>query len=150
MSPSSENSMTKGDFFSSRQQQALFSAMPIHTLLILSVIGLSAGALGGILGIGGGLIIIPGLVFATGMDQHTAIGTSLAVMLPPIGLAATYNYYKAGSVNLTYAVVIAAAFMVGSFFSSRLALMLPEILIRRVFSVFLVIVAVRMFFGKGE
>mgnify|MGYP000013408577 CR=1 FL=1 len=63
--------------------------MPIHTLLILLAIGLSAGALGGILGIGGGLIMIPGLVLLLGLDQHTAIGTSLAVMLPPIGIAAT-------------------------------------------------------------
>lgn len=123
--------------------------MPVQTLLILLSIGLSAGALGGIFGIGGGLIMIPGLVLLLGIDQHTAIGTSLAVMLPPIGIAATYNYYKSGSVNLAYAVVIALAFIVGSFLSSKLALTLPEMTMRRIFAVFLVIMGVRMFFGKG-
>ena len=123
--------------------------MPMQTLLILLTIGLSAGALGGIFGIGGGLIMIPGLVLLLGIDQHTAIGTSLAVMLPPIGIAATYNYYKSGSVNLAYAVVIALAFIVGSFLSSKLALTLPEMTMRRIFAVFLVIMGVRMFFGKG-
>ncbi|MFZ5629575.1 MAG: TSUP family transporter [Spirochaetota bacterium] len=123
--------------------------MPIHTLLILLGIGLSAGALGGIFGIGGGLIMIPGMVLLLGLDPHTAIGTSLAVMLPPIGIAATYNYYKSGSVNLTYAVIIAAAFIAGSFLSSKLALALPEVTMRRIFAVFLVIMGVRMFFDKG-
>ena len=123
--------------------------MPMQTLLILLTIGLSAGALGGIFGIGGGLIMIPGLVLLLGIDQHTAIGTSLAVMLPPIGIAATYNYYKSGSVNLAYAVVIALAFIVGSFLSSKLALTLPEMTMRRIFAVFLVIMGVRMFFGKS-
>ena len=123
--------------------------MPVQTLLILLSIGLSAGALGGIFGIGGGLIMIPGLVLLLGIDQHTAIGTSLAVMLPPVGIAATYNYYKSGSVNLAYAVVIALAFIVGSFLSSKLALTLPEMTMRRIFAVFLVIMGVRMFFGKG-
>ncbi|GAB4430698.1 MAG: hypothetical protein OHK0011_13400 [Turneriella sp.] len=124
--------------------------MPIHTLLILLGIGLSAGALGGIFGIGGGLIMIPGMVLLLGLDPHTAIGTSLAVMLPPIGIAATYNYYKSGSVNLTYAVIIAAAFIGGSFLSSKLALALPELTMRRIFAVFLVIMGVRMLFGKGS
>ncbi|HMV35685.1 MAG TPA: sulfite exporter TauE/SafE family protein, partial [Turneriella sp.] len=139
------------DFFTSpfTRVHAYDSIMPIYTLLILLGIGLSAGALGGIFGIGGGLIMIPGLVLLLGIDQHTAIGTSLAVMLPPIGIAATYNYYKSGSVNLAYAVVIALAFIVGSFLSSKLALTLPEMTMRRIFAVFLVIMGVRMFFGKG-
>jgi len=126
------------------------SVMPIQTVFLLLAIGLSAGALGGIFGIGGGLIMIPGMVLLLGIDQHTAIGTSLAVMLPPIGIAATYNYYKSGSVNLTYAVIIALAFIVGSFLSSKLALALPEMTMRRIFAVFLVIMGVRMFFGKGQ
>jgi len=124
--------------------------MPIQTLLILLGIGLSAGALGGIFGIGGGLIMIPGMVLLLGLDPHTAVGTSLAVMLPPIGIAATYNYYKSGSVNLTYAVIIALAFIVGSFLSSKLALALPELAMRRTFAVFLVVMGVRMFFAKGS
>ncbi len=121
--------------------------MPIQTLLILLGIGLSAGALGGILGIGGGLIMIPGLVLLVGLDQHTAIGTSLAVMLPPIGIAAAYNYYKQDAVNLPYALIIAAAFIVGSYFSSKIALVMPELWVRRFFSVVLIAMAVRMFFS---
>jgi uncharacterized protein len=122
--------------------------MTIQTWTILILIGLSAGALGGILGIGGGLILIPGLVLFLGLDQHTAIGTSLAVLLPPIGLFAAYNYYKAGDVNLKYGLIIAAAFMVGSFFSSKVALMLPELVVRRTFSILLLVISVRMFFAK--
>lgn len=124
--------------------------MTTQIAILLVLIGLTAGALGGVLGIGGGLILIPGLVLLVGLDQHTAIGTSLAVMLPPIGLFAAYNYYKVGSVNLTYALIIAGAFMVGSFFSSKIALMLPEVWVRRIFSVFLIAVALRMFFSKEK
>jgi uncharacterized membrane protein YfcA len=123
--------------------------MPLQTLSILLGIGLSAGALGGILGIGGGLIMIPGMVLLLGLDQHTAIGTSLAVMLPPIGIAATYNYYKSGNVNLPYAFTIAVAYIVGSYFSSKIALVMPELWVRRIFSVILVAMAVRMFFSKS-
>ena len=124
--------------------------MSAYTTAILILLGLVAGALGGIFGVGGGMILIPGLVLLAGVDQHTAIGTSLAVMLPPIGAFAAYNYYKAGSVNIVYAAVIAMAFMFGSFFASKIALMLPELLVRRAFSVLLMIVAVRMFFYKGS
>jgi len=137
--------MTPKKFFSPPQTRTRFSVMPIHTLLILVAIGLSAGALGGILGIGGGLIMIPGLVLLLGLDQHTAIGTSLAVMLPPIGIAAAYNYYKQDAVNLPYAAVIAAAFIVGSYFSSKIALVMPELWVRRFFSVVLIAMAIRMF-----
>ncbi len=118
--------------------------------ITLVLIGLAAGALGGVLGIGGGMVLIPGLVLLAGVDQHTAIGTSLAVMLPPIGLFAAYNYYKAGAVNLHYAAILAAAFMAGSFFSSKVALLLPELLVRRIFAVLLAVVAVRMFLQKGS
>ena len=122
--------------------------MNLNVFLILVVIGLVTGALGGMLGIGGALILIPALVFFLGFDQHQAIGTSLAVMLPPIGLFAAYNYYKAGQVNLMYALVLAIAFMVASYFTSKFALKLPENLVRKIFSVFLLLVAIRMFFSK--
>lgn len=122
--------------------------MSPQTVIWLLFIGLAAGALGGVLGIGGGMIMIPALVLLLHLDPHTAVGTSLAVMLPPIGLAATYNYYKSGAVNMPYALTIAAAFMVGSYFSSKIALMLPEVWVRRIFSIFLVAIAVRMFFSK--
>jgi uncharacterized membrane protein YfcA len=124
--------------------------MDLVTFLILVVIGLITGAVGGMLGIGGALILIPALVYFMGFSQHEAIGTSLAVMLPPIGLFAAYNYYKAGQVNIKYALIIAAAFMIGSYFTSRLALKMPENLIRKIFSVFIILIAIRMFFQTNN
>ena len=124
--------------------------MDLITFLILVVIGLITGAVGGMLGIGGALILIPALVYFVGFSQHEAIGTSLAVMLPPIGLFAAYNYYKAGQVNIKYALIIAAAFMIGSYFTSRLALKMPENLIRKIFSVFIILIAIRMFFQTNN
>lgn len=122
--------------------------MTIYTLLILVLIGLLAGAIGGILGITGAIIIIPSLVFLLGLSQHEAIGTSLAFALPPIGLLATYNYYTAGQVNFKYALILAIAFIIGSFFSSKLATGIPENTIRKIFSIFLILVAIKMFFSK--
>ena len=124
--------------------------MDLETFSILIVIGLITGAVGGMLGIGGALILIPALVYFVGFSQHEAIGTSLAVMLPPIGLFAAYNYYKAGQVNIKYALIIAAAFMIGSYFTSRLALKMPENLIRKIFSVFIILIAIRMFFQTNN
>jgi uncharacterized membrane protein YfcA len=122
--------------------------MNITVLLLLIAVGLVTGVLGGMLGIGGGLILIPSLVYIFGFSQHQAIGTSLAIMLPPIGLFAAYNYYKAGQVNLKYALILAAAFMIGSYFSSKLAVKIPENVLRKTFSVFLFLVAIKMFFSK--
>lgn len=122
--------------------------MDSTTFLLLIAIGLVAGALGGLLGIGGGIIMIPAMIYILGMSQHQAIGTSLAVMLPPIGLFAAYNYYKAGHINLKFALIMAAAFMVGSIFSSKIAVTLPANTIRKAFSIFLVLVAAKMFFSK--
>lgn len=96
--------------------------MDIYTLLKLLLIGLITGAFGGLLGLGGGLILIPSLVYIMGFTQHEAIGTSLAVMLPPIGLFATYNFYKAGQINIKYALILAFAFMAGSYFTSKIAI----------------------------
>lgn len=122
--------------------------MDIASLIKLIIIGLITGAFGGLLGLGGGLILIPSLVFIMGFSQHEAIGTSLAVMLPPIGLFAAYNFYKAGQVNLKFALILAITFMIGSYFTSKIAISIPENLIRKLFSVFLILVAIKMFFTK--
>ncbi len=122
--------------------------MDIYTLLMLVLIGLVAGILGGLLGIGGGIIMIPAMVFLLGFSQHQAIGTSLAVMLPPIGMFAAYNYYQAGHVNIKYALIIAAAFMAGSLVSSKFALTVSEGILRKIFSVLLLIIAIKMFLSK--
>ena len=122
--------------------------MNLTTILILVIIGLMAGVFGGMFGVGGAIIMIPALVYFLGVDQHTAQGTSVAIMLPPIGLFAAYNYYKAGDVNIWYAVIIALAFMVGGYFGSLIALKLPENLMKKIFGILLILVALRMIFSK--
>src|SRR5674536_5121 len=108
--------------------------MSTSMLLILIVIGIITGVMAGMLGIGGAIIMIPALVFFLGISQQTAQGTSLAVMLPPIGIIAAYNYYKAGHVNSKFAIVLALFFLVGSYFGSKLALSLPQPVLKKAVS----------------
>lgn len=121
--------------------------MDILTFILLVVIGLVAGIASGMVGLGGGIIVIPALIFLVGVDQYTAQGTSLALMLPPIGLLAAINYYKAGAINLTYAIIIAIAFFVGGYFGSKLALSLPENMVRKIFAIFIITMGIKMLFG---
>ncbi len=123
--------------------------MDVFTLLILILIGLIAGVFSGIVGLGGGLLIIPALIFILGLTQKEAQGTSLAVMLPPIGLLAAINYYRAGAVNLKFALVIAAAFLIGGYFGSHFAIRLPDALLRRVFAAALLAVGIRILLMKN-
>jgi uncharacterized membrane protein YfcA len=122
--------------------------MGINTILILLGIGLVAGMLGGMVGLGGGIIMIPAMVMFLAMDQRMAQGTTVAVMLPPIGLFAVMNYYKAGYVNMKYALIIAAAFMVGGYLGSKVALSIPQAAMRKAFAGLLVLIAAKMFFQK--
>jgi len=122
--------------------------MSISVFIILVLIGLVAGTLSGLIGVGGAIIIIPALIFLLGMDQYSAQGTSLATLLLPIGLLAVLNYYKEGEINIKYAMVIAAAFFVGGYLGSKFALEIPEAILRKVFAVTLVVIAVKMFLGK--
>ena len=124
--------------------------MNMTSILLLIAIGLVAGTLGGMVGLGGGIILIPALILIMKLDQQTAQGTSIAIMLPPIGLFAVYNYYKAGYVNIKYAMIIAAAFMVGGYLGSSIALKISADLMRKIFSILLVVIAIKMFFsGKS-
>ena len=102
----------------------------------------------GMLGIGGGLVVIPALVIFMGMSQQTAQGTSLAMMLPPIGILAAYNYYKAGHVDIKIAIMLAITFIAGSYFGSKLAIKLPQELMKKIFGIFLLLVAIKMLFWK--
>ena len=83
-----------------------------------------------------------------GISQQTAQGTSLAVMLPPVGIIAAYNYYKAGQVNIKFAIVLALFFLVGSYFGSRLALNLPQAVLKKIFGILLLLVAAKMLLSK--
>ena len=122
--------------------------MAISTLLLLLAIGIVSGAFAGLLGIGGGIILIPALVFFMGMGQQTAQGTSLAMMLPPIGILAAFNYYKAGQVNIKYALILAAAFIAGSYFGSKIAVNISPVVMKRVFGVIMLVVAIKMLLSK--
>ena len=122
--------------------------MSTSLLLILIAIGIVTGAMAGMLGIGGAIIMIPALVFFLGFSQQMAQGTSLAVMLPPIGIIAAYNYYKAGQVNFKYALILAGCFLIGSYFGSKLALNLPQATLKKIFGVLLLLVAAKMLIGK--
>lgn len=116
--------------------------------LLLVVIGLVAGVLSGLIGIGGAIIIIPALVYLLGMPQVMAQGTSLAVMLPPIGILAVLSYYKAGQINMRYAMIIALAFIVGGYLGSRVAVNISVVVLRRLFGWLLLLISFKMIFGK--
>ena len=122
--------------------------MTLAQIIILIVIGLFAGVVGGTLGVGGGIIIIPGLVFLFGMNQHLAQGTSLATLLAPIGAFAVINYYKAGYVNWKYAVILMLTFMVGSYLGSKWAVQLPEKLLKQIFGAMMLIAGFKMIISK--
>lgn len=122
--------------------------MSVTTLLLLVAIGLLTGAFAGMLGIGGAIIMVPALVFTLGFSQHMAQGTSLAVMLPPIGIIAAINYWKAGQVNLKFALILAAAFLIGSYFGSKFALNIPQAALKKIFGVLLLLVAAKMLLSK--
>jgi len=122
--------------------------MSIHDILILALIGLSAGIISGALGIGGAIIIVPALVFFFGMSQHNAQGTSLGVLVFPVGLLAVINYYKAGFINFRYSFIIIMAFFIGGYLGSLFSINMPEKILKTVFGVFLLIISVRMIFGK--
>ena len=122
--------------------------MSVSMLLLLLAIGVVTGIMAGMLGIGGAIIMIPALVFIIGFGQQMAQGTSLAVMLPPIGIIAAYNYWKAGQVNLKVALILAVAFIIGSYFGSKIALQLPQQTLKKIFGILLLLVAARMLIWK--
>ncbi|MGB5943124.1 MAG: sulfite exporter TauE/SafE family protein [Leeuwenhoekiella sp.] len=125
--------------------------MDFKLILLLVIIGLVAGFLSGILGVGGGVVIVPMMILLLSFTQQQAQGTSLAVLAVPVTFVAAYNYYQEGFVNWKYAAVIAAFFIIGGFFGSKIAVSLDQKLLKRIFGVVLLILALRMlFFEKGN
>ncbi len=124
--------------------------MSISTVIILICIGILAGILSGMVGVGGGIIIVPALVYFLGFSQHTAQGTSLALMLPPIGILGVMNYYKAGNLNWKYAAVIALAFVIGGYIGSKLSITyISEEAMKKVFGIIMLVASIKMvFFSK--
>lgn len=122
--------------------------MDFSVILILVAIGLTAGILSGFVGVGGGIVIVPCLIYFLGLTQFQAQGTSLALMLPPIGILAFMNYYKAGNVDVPYAIVISIAFIIGGYLGSKWALKLPEAKVKLIFGIIMLYAATRMIY-KG-
>ena len=116
------------------------------TIVLLVLIGLAAGFLSGLVGIGGGIILVPALVLLLGFTQKQAQGTSLGIMLLPIGILAVVQYYKQGYINVNYILIVAIAFVAGSFLGSKLALSLSDEKMKKVFAVLLFILSIKMLF----
>ena len=116
-------------------------------LWILVSIGIVSGIASGIFGIGGGVLIVPGLIYLVGFSQHRATGTSLAVLLPPIGLAATIEYYRYGNVDLRAAVIIAATMFAGGWVGAVWANRLSGPYLRLAFGLFIIALGISLVFG---
>lgn len=112
------------------------------------LIGASAGLLSGFFGIGGGVVVVPALIFLLGLTQLQATATSLAALLLPVGILGVLNYYRMGAVNLTVAALLALGILFGTYFGSKIALNLPEMLLRRGFAALLILVAVQLLLRK--
>ena len=117
-------------------------------IVTLLIIGILAGVLSGLVGVGGGLVMIPLMIVLLGYSQHEAQGTSLAVLAVPVTLLAAYNYYSEGYINWKFTLIIAAGFVLGGFFGSKLAISVDQAMLKKIFGVILLIAAFKMFFGK--
>lgn len=117
-------------------------------ILYLLLLGLIAGIASGFLGIGGGVIIIPALVFLFGLTQHQAQGTTLALMIPPIGLLAALKYYAEGNVKVSIAVFICVGFFLGGYIGASFVQKIPDAVLKRVFGIAMFILSIKMIWGK--
>ena len=120
--------------------------MTTATIIIIILTGLAAGILGGMVGIGGGIIIVPALVYFLAFSQHQAQGTSLALMLFPVGILGVINYYKKGYVDFRYAGLLAIGFVLGSYLGSKFSLSIPQLTVKKIFAVIMLLVALKMLF----
>ena len=118
--------------------------MSMQIVLMLIVIGLAAGMLSGLIGVGGGIIIVPALIFFLGFNQHEAQGTSLGLLLLPIGILAVFNYYQKGYIDVKYVLIMAGGFLIGGFLGSKIALTISELALKRIFAIILFYTAFRM------
>jgi len=120
--------------------------MNIFVMLGLLLVGLVAGYFSGLIGIGGGVIIVPALVLLFGFNEHTAQGTTLALLIPPIGILAVISYYQKGYVDIKTAIIICIGFVIGGFIGGKMAVGITETTLRKVFAVVLILLGAKMFF----
>ncbi|MCM8792364.1 MAG: TSUP family transporter [Candidatus Omnitrophica bacterium] len=116
--------------------------------LLYILLGIIAGILSGIFGIGGGTILIPALVYLFGLTQHQAQGTTLAVMVPPIGLLAALRYYYSGNVKLGMAGFICVGFVIGGLLGAHLVQELADKALKQLFGIYLLVISLRMILGR--
>lgn len=118
--------------------------MNIETVLLLIIIGLAAGVLSGMVGVGGGIIVVPALVIFLGFSQHQAQGTSLGLLLLPVGILAVMNYYNKGYIDIKVVAIMSIAFVLGGWLGSKLSLSLPQDIVKKIFAIVLLYTAFRM------
>ena len=118
--------------------------MSTTTVIVLIIIGLAAGALSGLVGVGGGLIIVPALVYFVAFSQKAAQGTSLGILLLPVGILAVLQYYQKGFVDIKVVLIVSTGFLIGGWFGSKLAISLPVGAIKKIFAVFMLLTALKM------
>ena len=117
-------------------------------VIIYIIIGIAAGTLSGLFGIGGGILIIPALMFLKGFPQLKAQGTSLIAMLPPVGILAFMEYNKKGNTDLVAGIIICIAMIIGAKFGAQLVNIIPMNIMKRAFGIFVILVGIKIFFGK--
>lgn len=117
-------------------------------IFLYIMLGLVAGIFSGLIGLGGGIIIVPALVLLFGFSQHTAQGTTLALMVPPIGLLAAWMYYKEGFVDLKIAGLICIGFFIGGLIGAKFAAKIPDDTLRKIFGIVLLLASLKMILGK--
>ena len=122
--------------------------MTVYEIMLLLLVGAIGGMLSGIVGVGGGVILVPALVFFLGFSQHAAQGTSLAMMVPPVGILGVLNYYLKGYVNIKIAALLCLGFVFGSYFGSKIAVGLTPEQLKRVFGGVLLLVSIKFMLEK--
>ncbi|HUB60127.1 MAG TPA: sulfite exporter TauE/SafE family protein [Puia sp.] len=115
--------------------------MTVQTILLVLIVGIAAGVLSGLVGLGGGVIIVPALVYLLGFSQHQATGTSLGVLLLPAGIFAVLNYYQKGFIDIKVVLLIFIGFLAGGWIGSKISLNIPEGTLKKVFAVVLILIA---------
>lgn len=122
--------------------------MSLTIILLLILIGLLGGFVSGLLGVGGGIIMVPLMLVFLGYTQHQAQGTSLAILAVPVTLVSAYNYYKEGEINWKFALIMALCFVVGGYLGSKLAITINQSLLKKIFGAIMLIAGLKMMFGK--
>ena len=120
----------------------------MNTLILLLSVGLVAGFLSGLIGIGGGIVIVPVLVYFLSMNQKAAQGTTLFMFMLPIGFLGVYNYYKEGQIDIKSALIMCLTFIIGSYFGSKTALVLDTKLVKQIFGAMIILMGIKMVLNK--